>query len=389
MNYKKICVVVLSRANYSSIKSVILEIRRNKKLKLQLVIGASALSDKFGSIENQVEKDGFKIDYKVNVNINGSNPKEMPQAVGVSLVELPNIFEKLNPHLVVTIGDRYETISTVIAATYMNIPVAHTMGGEITGTIDESIRHAITKLSHIHFVSNKNSKDRVIKLGENPKLVFNVGCPRIDEIKKILKKYNKKYVFNQLNKQGVGAKIKENEKFIILCNHPVTSEFSNNAKNIEILLRAVTKTGLKCLTLWPNPDAGSDMISKKIRQFRENNPNSKNFKFIKNLPLNIFIPLLDTAKCIIGNSSAGVRDCSFIGTRAINIGSRQNKRLSGKNIVNIKNYNEKQITREILNQIKKRKSKSEKIYGNGTAAKKIVKIILKLRNIKTQKTISY
>ena len=313
----------------------------------------------------------------------------MPQAVGVSLVELPNIFEKLNPDLVITIGDRYETMSTVIAATYMNIPVAHTMGGEITGTIDESIRHAITKLSHIHFVSNNDSKKRVIKLGEQSKFVFNVGCPRIDEIKKILKDYDKKYIFDQLNKKGVGATISKNEKFIILCNHPVTSEFSNNAKNIEILLNAINKTGLKCLTLWPNPDAGSDLISKKIRQFREKNPNSKNFRFIKNLPLNIFIPLLDTAKCIVGNSSAGIRDCSFIGTRAINIGSRQNKRLSGKNIVNIKKYNEKRITKEILNQIKKEKSKSEKIYGDGTAAKKIVKIILKLRNIKTQKTISY
>ncbi len=389
MNNKKICIVILSRANYSSIKSVISEIKKNKKLKLQLVVGASALSDKFGSIEDQVKKDGFKIDYKVNVNINGSTTKEMPQAVGVSLVELPNIFEKLNPDLVVTIGDRYETMSTVIAATYMNIPVAHTMGGEVTGTIDESVRHAITKLSHVHFVSNNDSKKRVIKLGENSKFVFNVGCPRIDEIKKILKNYNKKYIFSQLNKKGVGAKINENEKFIILCNHPVTSDFSNNAKNMEILLKAVTKTGIKCLALWPNPDAGSDLISKKIRQFRENNFYAKNFRFIKNLPLNVFIPLLDITECIVGNSSAGVRDCSFIGTRAINIGSRQNKRLSGKNITNIKEYSEKKIINEIFNQIKKGKSKSEKIYGDGTAAKKIVKIILKLKKIQTQKTINY
>ena len=165
----------MSRANYSSIKSVISEIKKNNKLKLQLVIGASALSDKFGSIENQVRKDGFKIDLKVNVNVNGSSPKEMPQAVGVGLVELPNIFEKLNPDLVITIGDRYETMSTVIAATYMNIPVAHTMGGEITGTIDESIRHAITKLSHIHFVSNNDSKKRVIKLGEQSNLFLMLG----------------------------------------------------------------------------------------------------------------------------------------------------------------------------------------------------------------------
>ena len=181
---KKICVIVHSRANYGSIKSVLKNIRKSKKLTLQLVVGGSAILDKFGSIVELIKKDNFKINKKINFLIEGNSPLIMVKSTGLAIIEIANCFSELKPDIVLTIGDRYETISTAISAAYMNITVAHTMGGEVSGTIDESIRHAVTKLSHIHFVSNKDALKRVVKLGENKKLVFNVGCPRIDEVKK-------------------------------------------------------------------------------------------------------------------------------------------------------------------------------------------------------------
>ena len=169
-NKKKIiCFVILSRANYSSIKSVMQEVKKSKNLIFKLVVGASAIIDKYGSVSEFIEKEGFKIDYKINNLIEDNNTTGMVKTAGMGLVEISSVFEKLQPNIVFTVGDRYETISTAIAAAYMNITVAHTMGGEVSGTIDESIRHAVTKLSHLHFVSNKDAFKRVIKLGEEKK----------------------------------------------------------------------------------------------------------------------------------------------------------------------------------------------------------------------------
>ncbi len=184
---KKICFVILSRANYGSIKSVIFEFKKDNSFKSFIITGASANEDKFGNVSELIERD-FKIDFKINMPSRPESLIGMPQTVGSGLIELPLVLDKIKPDLVFTVGDRYETMTTVLSSSYMNIPIAHTMGGEITGTIDESIRHAITKFSHLHFVSNKDAYNRVIRLGENKKFVFNVGCPRNDLIRAELKK---------------------------------------------------------------------------------------------------------------------------------------------------------------------------------------------------------
>ena len=183
MKIKKICFVIFSSANYNSIKSVILEAKRSKRFKVNVVVGASALQNKFGDVANRIVNDGIKIDFKIENQFSTSELSSMVKTTGLGMIELSDIFTKLSPDLVFTVGDRYETISTAITATYMNILVAHTMGGEVTGTLDESVRHAITKLSHLHFVANKDSMKRVMKLGK-PSHVFNVGCPRNDLLKR-------------------------------------------------------------------------------------------------------------------------------------------------------------------------------------------------------------
>ncbi len=384
---KKICFVILSRANYSSIKSVIFEFKKDRSLKSFIITGASANEDKFGNVSELIEKD-FKIDYKINMPSRPESLIGMPQTVGGGLIELPLVLDKIKPDLVFTVGDRYETMTTVLSSSFMNIPIAHTMGGEITGTIDESIRHAITKFSHLHFVSNKDSYERVIRLGENKKFVFNVGCPRNDLIRAELKKDNILDSFKYLNKHGVGCKINFNENYIILLHHPVTTEFGKNKNYTSKLLDAILELNVKCLILWPNADSGSDEISKKIRIYRERGK-LKNFRLIKNLPPEVYINILYNSKCIVGNSSSAIRDGSFLGVPAVNVGSRQNKRLQGKNVINT-NVSKRGILSALKYQINRNKKyKSEKIYGDGYAAKKILQCIKKIKTINIQKTISY
>ena len=183
---KKICTVIGSRANYSSIKSAMRAIKDHPELELQLVCVASALLDRYGQVVNLIERDGFRVDEKLHILVEGETPATMVKSTGMGLIELSSVFDRLRPDVVITVGDRFETMATTLAAAYMNIPVAHTMGGEVSGTIDESIRHAVTKFAHIHFPASRDAAERIIKLGERSETVFRVGCPRIDLVAEIL-----------------------------------------------------------------------------------------------------------------------------------------------------------------------------------------------------------
>jgi UDP-hydrolysing UDP-N-acetyl-D-glucosamine 2-epimerase len=382
---KKILVFIGSRANYSSIKSVMAEIVKNQNLKLKLVLGASALIDKYGNLVDIIKKDGFTIDAKLYTLVEGENPVSMSKTAGLGIIEMSSALTNLKPDIVITIGDRYETISTSIASAYLNIPLAHTMGGEVTGTIDESIRHATTKFANIHFVASRDAEIRVLKLGENKKNVFNVGCPRIDLVRHILfskTKVNSKKIF----KHGVGNKFDLNKDFLIVSQHPVTTEYKDSFEQILNTLNAVKRINIPTLVLWPNSDAGSDGISKGIRNFREKNSNL-NFFYIKNLEIEDYVKLMRITKCLVGNSSSGIREGTFIGTPTVNIGSRQNERQCGKNVKH-SSYKTENIYKAIKYQIGKGKYKSEKIYGDGYAGKKISKILNNIK-IQVQKKITY
>ena len=388
MKLKRICFVIFSSANYNSIKSVISEIKKNKKFNLQIIVGASATQDKFGDVYNRILRDGFKVDFKIENQFSTSELKSMVKTTGLGLIELSECFSKLKPDLVFTVGDRHETISTAIAASYMNILVAHTMGGEVTGTIDENVRHSITKLSHLHFVSNKDSMQRVIKLGEPKKNVFNVGCPRNDLIKKIISKKNFINEFRFLSKNGVGDinTISQNDDYFVILYHPVTTDIHINKKAMSNILKASQKFEVKKIIIWPNSDAGSEEVSKQIRIFRERGL-LKNFKIIKNLPIEYYIPLIKNSKCLIGNSSSAIRDGAFIGVPAVNVGKRQNSRLRSKNVAQSSNDFE-DIYKKISTQYGK-KFKPSILYGSGNSGKNIVKILKQQKKFSTQKIITY
>jgi UDP-hydrolysing UDP-N-acetyl-D-glucosamine 2-epimerase len=323
-----------SRANYSSIKSAMSAINKHPKLKLQLVLGASALLDRYGHVGKQIITDGFNPVAEVFMLIEGETPTTMAKSTGVGLMELPTVFERIKPDIVLTVGDRFETMATTLAAAYMNIPIAHTMGGEVSGTIDESIRHAVTKFSHIHFPASQEAKERILKLGEREDAVYLVGCPRIDLVAEILN--NESQDFNSSLEEGVGDKVDINKPFILVSQHPVTTEYGEGEKQITSSLKAVQYSKLPAIVLWPNADAGSDDIARGMRKWREQGMDKK-MHFYKNLPVNHYIRLMKKTSCLVGNSSSGIREGAFIGTPVVNIGSRQVMRERGQNVIDVRN----------------------------------------------------
>lgn len=368
---RKVCVVVGSRANYSSIRSAMRAIDAHPELKLQVIVGASALLDRYGAVIDLIEKDGFTVDARLYMLVEGETPATMAKSTGVGLIELPTIFDRLKPDIVVTVGDRFETMATTLAAAYMNIAVAHTMGGEVTGTIDESIRHAVTKFAHIHFPASQDAKDRILKLGERADSVYLTGCPRIDLVADILKQGGDHVsdIFND----GVGESLNLSEPFILVSQHPVTTEYGEGEAQITATLTAVRDLGLSAVVLWPNADAGSEDISRGIRKWRENGLGDK-MHFFKNLPTATYIQLMDQTACLVGNSSSGIREGAFIGTPVVNIGSRQDMRERGQNVIDVE-HNKGAISLAIQQQLEHGKYNMEPIYGDGTAGKQIAEAL--------------
>ena len=382
---RKICVVVGSRANYSSIKSAMRAIDNHPNLILQVVATSSALLDRYGQVVDLVERDGFKIDDRVYMLMEGETPLTMAKSTGIGTIELASTFDRLQPDIVVTIGDRFETMATTIATTYMNIALAHTMGGEVTGTIDESIRHAITKFAHIHFPACKVAVNRIIKLGELPESIHNVGCPRLDLVADIIANLAD-VEMSPINTEGVGDIIDITQPFIILSQHPVTTEYGAGEQQILNSLRAIKKTDLPAIVLWPNGDAGSEDIARGMRKFREHE-DTGNFHYFKNLPIDVYIKLMKNTACLVGNSSSGIRDGAFIGTPSVNIGTRQNMRERGQNVIDVEN-DEQAINTAVKKQIEHGHYISEGIYGDGKAGERIADILATCQ-WKIQKTITY
>lgn len=382
---RKICVVITARPSYSRIKTALQAIQHHPKLELQLVVAGSALLSRYGTAIDFIEKDGFVVNEKVFMILEGEDKTAMAKSTGLGVMELSNVFYNLKPDIVITIADRYETIATSIAATYQNIPLAHLQGGEVTGNIDEKVRHANTKLADIHLVTNEDALQRVLKLGEEESSVFNTGCPSIDLASKVLKA--PKINFNLKEKYGgVGADVDFSQPYIVVMQHPVTTEYKSAKNDITLTLEAIDDTGMQTLWFWPNVDAGADGTSKGIRTYRELHK-PKAMRFIKNMEPEDFLKLLYHAKCLVGNSSVGIRECSFLGVPVVNIGTRQHRRLRGKNVIDV-DYNKNHITEAVLSQVKINRLPSERIYGSGESGKKIAEI-LATTDLKFHKTITY
>ena len=369
---RKVCVVVTARPSYSRIKTALQAIERHPDLTLQLVVGASALLDRYGTAIDFMAADGFKPSARVHMVLEGEHLAAMAKTTGIGLLELTTVFDNLQPDVVVTVADRFETIATAIAASYMNIPLAHVQGGEVTGSIDEKVRHAVTKLADLHFVASPKAAERVIKMGECKATVHITGCPSIDLAAPILK--NKALGFDPLRKYGgVGAELDLSGGYLVVVQHPVTTEYELARDHINETLNAVNELGIPALWFWPNVDAGSDGTSRGLRAFRES-AQPRQMHFFKNMEGTDFLRLLCNSKCLIGNSSVGVRECSYLGVPVVNIGTRQHGRDRGINVLDV-DYDRVAIKSAVEKHLAAGSYPSDPLYGDGHAGERIAELL--------------
>ncbi len=373
MKKRKICFVIVNRANYGRIKSLMLRIKNDKNFELQIILSSSTLLKKYGKLDSILKKDGFKISRSFYTHVEGETHSTMTKSTALSLLEISSSLNELKPDIVFTTGDRYETLATAISASYMNIFLCHLQGGELTGSIDENVRHAVTKLSHLHFACTAKSKQRIISMGENPQQVYNVGCPSIDLIKKInfKQKVNlKKHNF------GIGYRVDLNKPYHVVLLHPVTTNYNNDIL-INSVLNAIFQLKTQVIWIWPNNDAGANIITRKIRSFREKKKDLK-INFYTNFEVEDYLKILNKCKSLIGNSSSGVRESSYLGVPVINIGDRQQGRERSNNIHDVEINSEKILKK--INQVSKIKRYPKNlIYGKGDSISKIIKILKKTK----------
>ncbi len=374
MSKRKIAVVITARPSYSRIKTALEAINENPDLELQLIVAASALLNRYGNAINVIQNDGFKVSAKVFSLLEGENLTAQAKTAGLGILELSSVFERLEPDAVVTVADRFETMSTAIAASFMNIPLVHIQGGEVTGNIDEKVRHAITKLSDLHMVASPKAYERVVKMGEYEKKVFMTGCPSIDIADEILQKPTLN--FDPIKKYGgVGNDFDYKSGYIVVMQHPVTNEYGDARKHVEETLHAVHDLKIPTFWFWPNVDAGADGTSKGIRAFREDH-DVTNIRFFKNMVPKDFLRLLKNSQCLIGNSSVGIRECAYLGVPVVNIGSRQSGRERGKSVIDVQ-YSKIEIKNAILKHLEHGHFLSDKIYGKGDAGRQIADLLAK------------
>ena len=360
--------MVTARPSYSRIRTALQAIQRHSDLQLQLVVAASALLDRYGSAVQSIEHDGFTIDHRVYMVLEGENLVTSAKSTGIGLSELATVFDNLRPDAVVTIADRYETLATAVAASYMNIPVVHVQGGEVTGSVDEKVRHAVTKLSNYHLVSTELARQRVIRLGEPEETVVVTGCPSIDIAGEVAAQ--PALDFDPFAKYGgVGPRADLSNGYLVVMQHPVTTEYDEARAQVEETLSAITQFDLPVLWFWPNVDAGSDGTSKGIRMFREREQPDHLHLFRNMLPED-FLRLLVNSTAIVGNSSVAIRECSYLGVPAVNIGSRQQGRERGKNVIDV-DHDRAAIASAIREHSRRGRPDADHLYGDGRAGNRI------------------
>jgi len=378
-----ILVVLVDRANYGRMKPVMMAIKQHPELELQVVCAGSMVLDRFGSTMQEVKNDGFDIVGKVFMELEGSTPLSMTKSLGFGIIEFSSEYLRVKPDIVLLIGDRYEALAAALAAVYMNIPLAHVQGGEVTGSIDESARHAITKLAHWHFPATERSARFICQMGESKERIFMVGCPVGDSI---LSLSQEEPLPSDVFQAGSGAAIDPDAPFDLIIYHPITTEFGDERRQVGELLSAIRTLARPTVFLWPNIDAGADYISKELRIFREHHrPNW--LRFITNLPPEQYQRVLMQCQVAIGNSSSFVRDSTFTGTPVVLIGDRQVGREIGHNAVTVPVEHQ-----AIIDAIKMQDSHGrytpDRLYGDGLAGGRIADILSQVQPF-IQKRLDY
>ncbi len=381
-NRRKICVVLVDRANYGRLKPVMEEIARHPGLELQVLAAGTMVLERFDQPTKVVRRDGFGIAGEIYIELEGSTPATMAKSVGFGVVEFASEFQRLRPDVVLLIGDRYEALAAAIAAAYMNICIAHLQGGEVSGSIDESARHAISKFAHYHFPSTMRAADYLRRMGEAPETILAVGCPSSD----IAKGMDRRLTDGMVNDTGAGAVIDTRQPYLLVVFHPTTTEFGGERQQMEELLVALGRLARQTILLWPNIDAGSDRISKSIRVFRVSHRPGW-LRTLTNLSPEDYLRVLANAACAIGNSSSFVRDAGYFGTPVVLVGKRQEGRETDSHVVRSEPVAAR-IEAATLSQFGHGRYEPSTLYGDGKVAPRIAEALSRL-TLYTQKRLHY
>ena len=369
---RKVCVVLVDRANYGRLKPVMRAIAAHPELQLQVLAAGTMVLERFDMPVRVVREDGFPVDGEIYIELEGSTPATMAKSVGFGLVEFASEFGRLRPDVVLLIGDRYEMLAAAIAAAYMNTCIAHIQGGEISGSIDESARHAISKFAHFHFPSTKRSAEYLIQMGERPDTILAVGCPGSD----IAREMDTTLLSETVNGHGSGAIIDVQRPFLLVIFHPTTTEYGGERRQVWEVLEALRRLKTQTVLLWPNIDAGSNHVSKMIRLFRDE-VKPEWLRILINLNPEAYLQVLRNAGCAVGNSSSFVRDASHFGTPVVLVGNRQEGRETDVHLTQVP-PEAATIIEAVRAQMAHGRYAPSTLYGDGHVSQQIAEALARL-----------
>lgn len=369
---RKVCVVLVDRANYGRLKPVMRAISARSDLELQVLAAGTMVLERFDLPVRVVREDGFPVDGEIYIELEGSTPATMAKSVGFGLVEFASEFRRLRPDLVLVIGDRYEALAATVAAAYMNHCIVHVQGGEVSGSIDESARHAITKFAHFHFPSTRRAANYLLRMGEPPETILGVGCPSSD----IARELDRTLGPETINGHGSGACIDVTRPYLLVIFHPTTTEYGGERRQMHELLAGLHQLKAPTVLLWPNIDAGSNHVSKVIRLFRDQ-ARPDWLRTLINLPPEDYLKVLANTACAVGNSSSFVRDASYFGTPVVLVGNRQEGRETDEHVTRVSPATG-QVAAAVRAQLAHGRYKPSTLYGDGHVCGRIAAALSRL-----------
>ena len=362
---RKVAVVLVDRANYGRLKPVMQAIQRHPALQLCVIAAGTMILERFDQPVDQVREDGFPVDGEIFIELEGSKPVTMAKSVGFATIEFASEFQRLQPDIVLVIGDRYEALAAAVAAAYMNLCIVHIQGGEVSGSIDESARHAISKFAHYHFPSTQRSAAYLVRMGERAETILGVGCPGSD----IARSLDLTLASDIINTRGSGKTIDCSSPFFLVVFHPTTTQYGSEKTQMETLLQALEQLHTQTLLLWPNIDAGSDHISKTIRVFRDQRRPAW-LRMLTNLSPENYLKVLSHAAVAIGNSSSFVRDASYFGAPVVLVGDRQDGRETDAHVTRVA-VSTSEIVAAVRAQLQHGRYAPSTLYGDGYVSERI------------------
>jgi len=370
---KRIVAIISARASYSRVRALLIELNKCKELELRIVLTASATSGRYGNLDKFIAEDGLTINWRIESQSDASLESSMARTTAQTLLGLTDYLQNENISGVLVVADRHETIAGSIAGSYLGKTVFHLQGGEVTGNIDNKVRFANSFLSDFHFVATESAALRLRQCGIEPSRIFVTGCPSLDTIPSV-----EKLEIDLSSFRGIGLSQDKllNGKFLVVMQHSETTSSIPYRDQIQKTIESVNNLDLPTLWIWPNSDTGSELMVGQIRKAREEGL-LENVHFERSMSPEQFILILMKASCLVGNSSVALRECSLIGTPAVNIGGRQKNRDKGPNVIDV-GFDSEKITRAVLSQLEIGRYPLDNLYGDGKASAKILELIKKV-----------